>query len=73
MPSLKRSRTAKGYPKLLNDEMVIPFYLANGVTREEANDWNISDVLQIGARFYAANMLYHIQNGSVPKLVGTSN
>src|ERR1700682_3754880 len=28
------------------------------------------DVLQIGARFYAANMLYHIQNGSVPKLAG---
>ena len=35
-------KDGKGYPKLLNDEMVIPFYLANGVTRKEANDWNIS-------------------------------
>lgn len=35
-------KDGKGYPKLLNDEMVIPFYLANGVSRQEANDWNIS-------------------------------
>ena len=35
-------KDGKGYPKLLNDEMVIPFYLANGITRKEANDWNIS-------------------------------
>ncbi len=32
----------KGYPKLLNDENVIPFYLAAGATMQEANDWNIS-------------------------------
>jgi pyruvate formate-lyase/glycerol dehydratase family glycyl radical enzyme len=35
-------KDGKGYPKLLNDEFVIPFYLANGASREEANDWTIS-------------------------------
>ena len=35
-------KDGKGYPKLLNDEMVIPFYLANGATLKEAFDWNIS-------------------------------
>ncbi|HZD48149.1 MAG TPA: pyruvate formate lyase family protein, partial [Silvibacterium sp.] len=35
-------KDGKGYPKLLNDEMVIPFYLANGATLKEALDWNIS-------------------------------
>ncbi len=35
-------KDGKGYPKLLNDEFVIPFYLANGIERKEANDWNIS-------------------------------
>ena len=35
-------KDGKGFPKLLNDEMVIPFYLANGATRKEALDWNIS-------------------------------
>jgi formate C-acetyltransferase len=35
-------KDGKGYPKLLNDEMVIPFYLANGATVREALDWNIS-------------------------------
>jgi formate C-acetyltransferase len=35
-------KDGKGFPKLLNDEMVIPFYLANGATLKEALDWNIS-------------------------------
>jgi formate C-acetyltransferase len=35
-------KDGKGYPKLLNDEDVIPFYLANGATFKEALDWNIS-------------------------------
>ena len=35
-------KDGKGYPKLLNDEMVIPFYLANGASLKEALDWNIS-------------------------------
>jgi pyruvate formate-lyase/glycerol dehydratase family glycyl radical enzyme len=35
-------KDGKGYPKLCNDEMVIPFYLANGATFAEANDWVIS-------------------------------
>jgi pyruvate formate-lyase/glycerol dehydratase family glycyl radical enzyme len=35
-------KDGKGYPKLLNDEMIIPFYLANGATLKEALDWNIS-------------------------------
>lgn len=35
-------KDGKGYPKLLNDEMIIPFYLANGATFAEANDWVIS-------------------------------
>jgi pyruvate formate-lyase/glycerol dehydratase family glycyl radical enzyme len=35
-------KDGKGYPKLLNDERVIPFYLANGATLKEALDWNIS-------------------------------
>src|SRR5262245_13425877 len=29
-------KDGKGYPKLLNDETVIPFYLANGATMKEA-------------------------------------
>ena len=36
------AKDGKGFPKLLNDEMVIPFYLANGATLKEALDWNIS-------------------------------
>lgn len=35
-------KDGKGYPKLLNDEMVIPFYLANGATLKEALDWCVS-------------------------------
>jgi pyruvate formate-lyase/glycerol dehydratase family glycyl radical enzyme len=35
-------KDGKGYPKLCNDEMVIPFYLANGASFQEANDWVIS-------------------------------
>jgi len=35
-------KDGKGYPKVLNDEDVIPFYLANGATMKEALDWNIS-------------------------------
>ena len=35
-------KDGKGFPKLLNDEMVIPFYLANGATMKEALDWCIS-------------------------------
>ena len=35
-------KDGKGYPKLLNDEMVIPFYLANGASLKEAFDWCIS-------------------------------
>ena len=35
-------KDGKGFPKLLNDEMVIPFYLANGASLKEALDWNIS-------------------------------
>jgi pyruvate formate-lyase/glycerol dehydratase family glycyl radical enzyme len=35
-------KDGKGYPKLLNDEMVIPFYLANDATLKEALDYNIS-------------------------------
>jgi len=35
-------KDGKGFPKLLNDEMVIPFYLANGADLKEALDWSIS-------------------------------
>jgi len=35
-------KDGKGFPKLLNDEMVIPFYLANGAPLKEALDWHIS-------------------------------
>jgi pyruvate formate-lyase/glycerol dehydratase family glycyl radical enzyme len=35
-------KDGKGFPKLLNDEMVIPFYLANGAPLKEALDWTIS-------------------------------
>jgi len=35
-------KDGKGFPKLLNDEMIIPFYLANGAPIKEALDWNIS-------------------------------
>ena len=35
-------KDGKGFPKLLNDEMVVPFYLANGASLKEALDYNIS-------------------------------
>jgi pyruvate formate-lyase/glycerol dehydratase family glycyl radical enzyme len=35
-------KDGKGFPKLVNDEMVIPFYLANGATLKEAMDWCVS-------------------------------
>ena len=35
-------KDGKGFPKLLNDEMVIPFYLANGASMKEALDWHVS-------------------------------
>ena len=35
-------KDGKGMPKLENDEMIIPFYLAAGATMKEALDWNIS-------------------------------
>ena len=35
-------KDGKGFPKLLNDEMIIPFYLANGAELKEALDWHIS-------------------------------
>lgn len=35
-------KDGKGFPKLLNDEMVVPFYLANGASLKEALDWNVS-------------------------------
>ena len=39
-------KDGRGFPKLLNDERVIPFYLANGATRKEALDWNISGCME---------------------------
>jgi formate C-acetyltransferase len=35
-------KDGKGFPKLVNDELVIPFYLSNGATYKEALDWCIS-------------------------------
>lgn len=35
-------KDGKGFPKLLNDEMVVPFYLANGASLKEALDWSVS-------------------------------
>ncbi len=35
-------KDGKGFPKLLNDEMIIPFYLANGASLKEALNWHIS-------------------------------
>ena len=35
-------KDGKGFPKLLNDEMIVPFYLANGASLKEALDWCIS-------------------------------
>ncbi len=35
-------KDGKGFPKLLNDETVIPFYLAAGATLKEALDWTVS-------------------------------
>ncbi len=40
--SRRPSRMARGSQSCSNDEMVIPFYLANGATMKEALDWNIS-------------------------------
>jgi formate C-acetyltransferase len=39
-------KDGRGFPKLLNDERVIPFYLANGATLKEALDWNISGCME---------------------------
>ena len=39
-------KDGKGFPKLLNDERVIPFYLANGATLQEALDWNVSGCME---------------------------
>jgi pyruvate formate-lyase/glycerol dehydratase family glycyl radical enzyme len=35
-------KDGKGFPKLLNDEMIVPFYLANGASLKEALDYVIS-------------------------------
>jgi formate C-acetyltransferase len=35
-------KDGRANPKLLNDEDVIPFYLAHGATRKEALDWSVS-------------------------------
>lgn len=35
-------KDGKGFPKLLNDELVVPFYLSNGASYQEALDWCIS-------------------------------
>ena len=35
-------KDGKGFPKLLNDEMIVPYYLANGASPKEALDWCIS-------------------------------
>ena len=35
-----------GFPKLINDEMVIPFYLANGVSFQEANDYAVTGCVE---------------------------
>lgn len=35
-------KDGKGFPKLLNDELVIPFYLSNGASYQETLDWCIS-------------------------------
>jgi len=35
-------KDGKGFPKLLNDDMVIPYYLANGATMQDALDWCVS-------------------------------
>ncbi len=32
-------KDGRGQPKVVNDELIIPFYLANGITMKEALDW----------------------------------
>ncbi|MCU0594711.1 MAG: glycyl radical protein [Desulfobacterota bacterium] len=39
-------KDGRGFPKLLNDERVIPFYLANGATLKEALNWNVSGCME---------------------------
>lgn len=39
-------KDGKGFPKLLNDERIIPFYLSNGATMKEALDWNVSGCME---------------------------
>lgn len=39
-------KDGKGFPKLLNDERAIPFYLANGATPKEALDWCVSGCME---------------------------
>jgi formate C-acetyltransferase len=39
-------KEGKGIPKLLNDEDIIPFYLAHGVSIEEANDYAASGCIE---------------------------
>jgi pyruvate formate-lyase/glycerol dehydratase family glycyl radical enzyme len=35
-----------GFPKLINDEMIVPFYLANGVSFAEANDYAVTGCVE---------------------------
>jgi hypothetical protein len=35
-----------GFPKLINDEMIVLFYLANGVSFQEANDYAVAGCVE---------------------------
>ncbi len=57
-------KEGQGYPKLLNDEVVIPMYLAKGVPLHLANDWAVNGCMecrQIRAEVYNCGSAYNNQ------------
>ena len=57
-------KEGQGYPKLLNDDVVIPMYLAKGVPLHLANDWAVNGCMecrQIKAEVYNCGSTYNNQ------------
>jgi pyruvate formate-lyase/glycerol dehydratase family glycyl radical enzyme len=57
-------KEGQGYPKLLNDEIVIPMYLAKGVPLHLANDWTVNGCMecrQIRCEVYNCGSAYNNQ------------
>ena len=61
-------KEGQGYPKLLNDDVVIPMYLSKGVPLHLANDWTVNGCMecrQIKAEVYNCGSAYNNQVSSL--------